>query len=71
MDINNIRVMEVPPYILVPDALTYFGIKAREAWNLIAQKKINAVKYGKLWKIETASIFKFYKKYQSIKGGQE
>lgn len=71
MDINKIHIMEVPPYIRVAQAFALFGITAREAWNLIAAKEINGIKNGKLWKIESASIIKYYKKYQSIKGGQE
>lgn len=66
MNLEKIAIMQVPPYIRVPEAYTYFGIKPREAWNLIAQKKIVASKIGKLWRLDTASIIKHLKKYQNV-----
>lgn len=72
MNIESARIMDYPPFIRVHDAKTYFGMGSREAWALLAKKVINGCKTsGNQWKIESASIIKYYKKRMSIKEDQE
>lgn len=40
----------------------YFSINRKEAWRMIANKHVKAKKWGKYWKIQTASVLKFLNK---------
>lgn len=59
----NEKICKDRPFIRIADAKELFGLTPREAWNLLAQKKINGSKDGNIWKLDTDSIFKYYKKH--------
>lgn len=54
----DIEVMQVPPFITIPDVRKYFGIQRRKAWNLIKAKRIKASKSGRSWLVESKSVIR-------------
>lgn len=65
--LSSTNILVPPPYMSVQDAYTYFAIKEKEARSLIARREICASRGpgGRIWKIETASVYKYLKKYRS------
>lgn len=67
MQLDGINIMQVPPYIRVPEAKTYFGLGERTVLKLLANNEIIGSKKAKQWLISSASIFKLLKKHQNIR----
>lgn len=63
---ENPPIQSLPPYLRVHDIKTYFGLHEQAVWKMLGSREIIGSKRGKLWFVETASIFKWMKKYRSI-----
>lgn len=63
---ENPLIQSLPPYMRVHDVTKNFGIPDRAIWKMLGSREVVGSKRGKLWFVETASIFKWMKKYRSI-----
>lgn len=68
---ENPPIQSLPPYMRVTAIRASFGIPDRMTWAALASGELKGSKKGKLWFVETASVFKLLKKYRNIQTSAE
>lgn len=69
MNIEEIRIMKVPPLIRVADAKLYFAMSERIVRKLLVKNEIVGSKKtgSRHWILNSASIFKYLKRNQNTR----
>lgn len=57
-----VSILEVPPYLSIPQACFYFGLKTRWVYQHIWSGQLKAAKIGKEWRIPTQAIVQYLRK---------